>query len=112
MDTAQFLPFAATKGVTFAVRDGKLMAHVMSAAARAWVGKAAEEIAQRKAEIIAFLQAAPAAPPFLSSEDEAAILGWLKRIEESDPAVIGEVLEKCRTDPDTRAYFLMRARKV
>lgn len=40
---------------------------------------------------------------------EKTVLDWLDRIGEDDPAVIGEVLIRCRQDPDAMHYFLMRA---
>lgn len=49
----------------------------------------------------------PSAP--LTASEETAIRGWLALIEETDPAIINEVLDKCRADPETRKYFVMRA---
>jgi len=40
---------------------------------------------------------------------ELAIRDWLARIEETDPATIAEVMDKCRRDADARAYFVGRA---
>lgn len=40
---------------------------------------------------------------------EKAVLDWLDRIGEDDPSIIGEVLIRCRQDPDALHYFLMRA---
>lgn len=51
----------------------------------------------RKPELIAYLTT------------EKTISDWLDRIGEDDPAVIGEVLNRCRQDPDAMHYFLMRS---
>ena len=45
----------------------------------------------------------------LSAADETAIRGWLSSIGEEDPSVIGEVLNRCRQDPEALHYFLIRA---
>jgi hypothetical protein len=37
------------------------------------------------------------------------IRAWLDRIGETDEEVIAEVLEKCRSDPEARRYYLCRA---
>jgi hypothetical protein len=52
--------------------------------------------------------------PFMpmTTEEETVIRAWLARIEESDPAIIAEVLTRCREDSDARAYFVGRATKV
>ena len=49
----------------------------------------------------------PDAP--LSTNDETTIRAWLAHIEETDPAIIADLLDKCRTDADTREYFIRRA---
>ncbi|MEA3277223.1 MAG: hypothetical protein U9Q81_18440 [Pseudomonadota bacterium] len=38
--------------------------------------------------------------------EEARIRGWLRSIGEEDPVTIGEILEKARTDPEARIYYL------
>ncbi len=43
---------------------------------------------------------------------EFAIRSWLKRIEESDEAVIVHVLTRCQEDPDARDYFIRRSSEV
>ena len=45
----------------------------------------------------------------MTASQETAVRAWLDRIEETDPATIAEVLDRCRQDVDARAYFLMRA---
>ncbi len=40
---------------------------------------------------------------------ETAIRQWLTSIEEFDPAIIAEVLDACRNDPEAMAYYTRRA---
>ncbi len=40
---------------------------------------------------------------------ESAVMGWLSSIGETDPAMVFEVLNRCRQDHDALQYFLMRA---
>lgn len=44
--------------------------------------------------------------------NEKTVLDWLYLIEEEDPAVIGEVLDRCRLDTDAVHYFMMRAKAL
>lgn len=55
---------------------------------------------------------AVAATVALGSEDETAIRAWLAYIEETDAALIADVLEHCRADEEARAFFLQRAKEV
>lgn len=48
----------------------------------------------------------------MTAGEETAIRVWLIQIEETDPAIIADLLEKCRTDADAHDYFIRRARKV
>ena len=48
----------------------------------------------------------------MTAEEEKAIRAWLAHIEESDPEIIAEVLEKCKRDSGARAYFMWRAEEV
>lgn len=48
----------------------------------------------------------------MSPCEESAIRAWLAHIEETDPAIIAALLEKCRTDADARSYFIGRAAEV
>jgi len=50
--------------------------------------------------------------PELTSEEESNIRAWLAHIEETDPAIIAEVLDKCRNDLEARRYFLKRSEEV
>ncbi|MCC7080112.1 MAG: hypothetical protein IT530_05515 [Burkholderiales bacterium] len=45
----------------------------------------------------------------MTAADETAIRGWLARIDETDAAIIAEVLSRCRRDAEARDYFLRRA---
>ena len=49
----------------------------------------------------------PAKP--LTAEVETTIRAWLALIEETDPAIIADVLGRCRTDPEALDYFTGRA---
>ena len=50
-------------------------------------------------------------PQPLDAAKESAIRAWLKRIQEDDPVVIDEVIEKCRLNPADLSYFLTQARR-
>lgn len=50
--------------------------------------------------------------PALTAEEETTIRQWLAHIEEDDPAIIAEVLDKCRAVPDALAYFLHRTEEA
>jgi|GEM_PF-2605469 len=54
----------------------------------------------------------PESLPELSPEEESSIRAWLAHIEETDPAIIAEVLDKCRTNLEARRYFLKRSEEV
>jgi hypothetical protein len=45
-------------------------------------------------------------------EEESAIRAWLAHINETDPAIIADVITKCRAYADTRAWCLEQARQV
>jgi hypothetical protein len=49
----------------------------------------------------------PDAP--VSTEDEAAILGWLAHIGEAASETIAEVMAQCQGDAGARSYYLGRA---
>jgi len=46
----------------------------------------------------------PPAPLIVS--EETAIRAWLVQIEETDPATIAEVIDRCQTDADAREFYL------
>lgn len=43
------------------------------------------------------------------SRERTLVLAWLEAIEETDPNVIAEVLNRCVSNPSARAYYLGRA---
>jgi hypothetical protein len=45
----------------------------------------------------------------LTDKEEMAIRAWLALTEETDPATIAEVIERCQRDADAREYFTGRA---
>lgn len=45
----------------------------------------------------------------VTTENELAILWWLKSIGEDDPVMIEDVLDRCGTNPEALTYFLWRA---
>ena len=45
----------------------------------------------------------PSAP--MTAHEETAIRAWLALIEETDPAIIAEVIGRCQRDADARDYF-------
>ena len=49
----------------------------------------------------------PSAP--MTASDETVIRAWLALIEETDPAIIAEVIGRCQQDADARDYFTGRA---
>lgn len=50
-----------------------------------------------------------AKPASMTVEEETVIRAWLVLIEETDPAIIADVLGKCRSDPEALDYFTGRA---
>lgn len=48
----------------------------------------------------------------LTPAQETAIIDWLDHIGEHHQPSRLECLERCRQDPEARAYFLKRAREV
>lgn len=73
------------------------------------------------AEILEWNPDAIAAEPFnpdhpspakpMTAEDEAAIRAWLEQINETDPEAIADVMRKCSTDAEARAYFIKRSKE-
>lgn len=48
----------------------------------------------------------------LPPDEENRILAWLAHIEETDPSIITEVINKCRDDSDARQFFMQRSEEV
>lgn len=57
-----------------------------------------------KAEPFEPLLRKPHAP--LSQEEEATLLDWLRRIDETDEAIITAMLHKCQTNQDAKDFFI------
>lgn len=45
----------------------------------------------------------------MTADQEQAVRAWLALIEETDPAIIDDVLHRCRHDAECRYYYLGRA---
>jgi hypothetical protein len=58
------------------------------------------------------IEAANKATVPMTPGEESAIRAWLAHIEETDPAIIAHLLDKCRTDADARSYFIGQAEEV
>ena len=76
-------------------------------------GATLEEIMRWNPEAIAAAPFTPArrqpsAP--MSAEEETAIQAWLTHIEETDPAIIAEVIDQCQQDADARDYFIQKVK--
>lgn len=48
----------------------------------------------------------------MTAKEEKAIRAWLAHIEETDPVIIAEVMDKCQREGEARAYFLERSKEV
>lgn len=48
----------------------------------------------------------------LLAEEETAIRAWLAHIGETDPATIADVLARCQSDAQARAFCLEQARQI
>jgi hypothetical protein len=48
----------------------------------------------------------------ITAKEEKAIRAWLAHIEETDPVIIAEVMDKCQREGEARAYFLQRSKEV
>jgi len=48
----------------------------------------------------------------MTAEEETMIHAWLTHIEETDPDIIADVMNKCRFDLEARTYFLQRSKEV
>lgn len=46
----------------------------------------------------------------LTVDEEKSIRNWLARIDETDPLLVANVIERCQQDADDRAYFLKQAK--
>lgn len=48
----------------------------------------------------------------MTAEEEKAIRAWLEYIEETNPEIIAEFMDKCQREGEARAYFLRRSEEV
>lgn len=48
-------------------------------------------------------------PTPLTADNEVTIRAWLAHIGEADPAILADVLNRCRADPSALAYYQGRA---
>lgn len=101
MTPAAIIGQAATEGLSLALSPaGALKVAGDQAVVNRWL----PVIREQKAGIVKALLEASAI-----SGDLEAIRAWLAFIGEADPVTVGEVLDKCRTDPEARDYFVRRA---
>lgn len=97
MSAAAIIREAQAEGVGLVLTpEGTIQATGEEQAVRRWL----PTIRTRKADLLAALA------------EESAIRRWLAYIDEDDPEIIAEVVDKCRDNPEARAYFLSRAAEV
>lgn len=68
-----------------------------------------QRIRAHKAELVALLRGKNEIEKLTP---EAAIRAWLAHIGENDADIIAETIQRCRDNPEVRAYFLGRSREV
>lgn len=102
MTPATIIREAQADGVRLALSlAGTIKATGDGAAVNRWL----PVIRERKADLVEALKL----PASMTAEEEKAIRAWLALIEETDPAIIGEVIGQCQRDADARDYFTGRA---
>jgi hypothetical protein len=104
MNPATLIKEAAADGVILSLT---LAGAVKASGDRAAVTRWIPAVRGRKPEIIKALLQASAL-----TGDLGAIKAWLQFIGEHDPAIIADVLDKCRVDADALDYFNKRAAEV
>lgn len=71
------------------------------------------ERAETVAKVATVAVAAPQEPvPTMTAEEQTTIRTWLARIKETDPDLIAEVLNRCRTNLAARIYALGQAEEM
>lgn len=71
------------------------------------------ERAETVAKVATVAVAAPQEPvPTLAAEEQTTIRTWLAHIKETDPDIIAEVLNRCRTNLAARIYALGQAEEM
>lgn len=94
MTPAAILHAANSEGVMLVLTPaGTIKATGDAVAVNRWL----PTIRTRKADLLAVLV------------EEQAVRRWLNHIQEDAPAIIDEVIQKCRDTPEARSYFLHRA---
>ena len=108
MNASTLIQAAKADGLQFTVSaDGRLIAKGKDDALTKWL----PTIKSHRDEIVQVLREMKFVSP-MSDDDEAAILGWLSRIGETNPVTVGEVIDRCRGCEEVRHYFLGRAGEI
>ena len=106
MNAAAIIREARADGVQLALSaSGSIKATGDGVVVNRWL----PTIRQHRDEIVEALQCAANDESAMTDQDERCILVWLDHIGESDPQTIGEVIDRCRSDPEAWRYFLARA---
>lgn len=71
-----------------------------------------ESVTVAKIATVAVANSTEAKTAPMTAEEETAIRAWLEHIEETDPEIIAEVMDKCQRESEARAYFLRRSEEV
>ena len=96
-------------GITLTVADaGEIKVAGKAELVNRWV----PVIREHKAAIVQALSSATEVVNPMLPREERAIRRWLAHIEEHDPELIAYAIERCRTDRESREYFLRRSAEV
>lgn len=96
MTGADTLRAAAADGVNVALREGRLVAFGGDAAVARWAPK----LRDAKEQLIILLR---------WQTDEEVIRRWLRTIGETDHHLIDTTIQWCKTDSDSRRFFMRLA---
>ena len=109
MSAAAIIREAQAAGVQLALSaSGSIKASGDGAVVNRWL----PTIRQHRDAIIEALRCAANDDSAMTDQHERRILAWLDHIGETDPPTIGEVVDRCRSDPEARRYFLARASEI
>ena len=109
MSAAAIIRDAQADGVQLALSaSGSIKASGDGAVVNRWL----PTIRQHRDEIIEALRCAANDASAMTDQDERRILAWLDHIGETDLPTIGEVIDRCRSNPEARRYFLERAEEI
>lgn len=100
LETKALLDAAAKDGVRVRLVDGKVKIEAAPAIAANW----AQQLGPHRRWIVALLSA--------PSEWEGKILHWLDWIEETDVEIIEGIIASCKTEKESREYYLNRAEEI